>query len=70
MQERYSGLATRVQEVENRAIYIHCHAQELNVALQSACYAVRDIRNVFGTVSSLCNCLEGSAKRHAKIAKI
>ena len=70
MRGRYSGLAARVQEVESRAIYIHCHAHQLNLALQSACCAVRDIRNVLGTVSSLYNFLEGSAKRHAKLAEI
>jgi hypothetical protein len=66
---RYSGLAARVQEVENRAIYIHCHAHQLNLALQSACCAVRDIRNILGTISSLYTFLEGSAKRHAKLMK-
>ena len=67
MRGRYSGLAARVQEVKNRAIYIHCHAHELNLALQSA---VRDVRNVLGRVSSLYTFLEGSAKRHAKLAEI
>ena len=70
MRGRYSGLAARVQEVENRAIYIHCHAHQLNLALQSACCAVRDIRNALGTVSSLYTFLEGSAKRHAKLTEI
>ena len=69
MRGRYSGLAARVQEVESRAIYIHCHAHQLNLALQNACCAVRDIRNVLGAVSSLYNFLEGSAKRHAKLAE-
>ena len=55
MRGRYSGLAARVQEVESRAIYIHCHAHQLNLALQSACCAVRDIGNVLGTVSLLYN---------------
>lgn len=70
MRGRYSGLAARVQEVENRAVYIHCHAHQLNLALQTACCAVKDIRNVLGTVSSLYNFLEGSAKRHAKLAEV
>ena len=70
MRGRYSGLATRVQEIENHAIYIHCHAHQLNLALQSACCAVRDVRNVLGTVSSLYTFLEGSAKRHAKLAEM
>ena len=70
MRGRYSGLAARVQEIESRAIYIHCHAHRLNLALQSACCAVRDIRIVLGTVSSLYNFLESSAKRHAKLAEV
>lgn len=70
MRGRYSGLAARVQEVENRAIYIHCHAYLLNLALQSACCAVKDVRNVLGTVNSLYDFLEGSAKRHAKFTEV
>ena len=70
MRGRYSGLAVRVQEVENRAIYIHCHAHLLNVALQSACCAVKDVGNVLGTVNSLYDFLEGSAKRHAKFTEV
>ena len=37
MRGRYSGLATRVQEVAKMAVYVHCHAHQLNLALQQAC---------------------------------
>ena len=35
MRGKYSGLATRVKELEPRAIYIHCHAHLLNLTLQN-----------------------------------
>lgn len=43
MQGSYSCLSARVQKVENHDIYIHCHAHQLNLALESACCAVRDV---------------------------
>lgn len=47
MRGRYFGLAARVHEVEKGAIYIHCHAHQLNLALQSACCAVIEMSEMF-----------------------
>ena len=70
MRGKYSGLASRVKELEPRAIYIHCHAHLLNLTLQSALSSIRDIRNVLGTVTSLYSYLEASAKRHERFQEI
>ena len=65
MRGRYSGLAARVQEVAKTAVYVHCHAHQLNLALQQACNGLVTVRNELGTVSTLSELLERSAKRHA-----
>ncbi|XP_062521178.1 zinc finger MYM-type protein 1-like [Corticium candelabrum] len=70
MRGRYKGVCTRFQEVEKRALYIHCHAHVLNLTLANACSAVQDIRNVLGVVNSLYKLLEGSAKRHSRFQAI
>ena len=62
MRGKYSGLASRVKELEPRAIYIHCHAHLLNLALQSSLSSIREIRNILGTINSLYSFLEASAK--------
>ena len=64
MRGRYSGLSTRVKEIEPRAIYTHCCAHILNLVLSHACQSIQDIRNAFGIVASIYNFIEGSAKRH------
>ncbi|KAI6657242.1 hypothetical protein LOD99_11146 [Oopsacas minuta] len=64
MRGKYSGLASRVQEEEHRALYIHCHAHQLNLVLCEACMNIREVRNALGTVSTLYSFIEGSAKRH------
>jgi hypothetical protein len=70
MRGKYSGLASRVKELEPRAIYIHCHAHLLNLTLQSSLSSIREIRNFLGTVNSLYSFLEASAKRHERFQEI
>ena len=33
----YKGLATRIKADSDTAIYVHCYAHRLNLALQDAC---------------------------------
>ena len=64
MRGKYSGLASRIQKGEHRALYVHCHAHQLNLVLADACKNIREVRNALGTVSTLYSFIEGSAKRH------
>lgn len=61
---RYSGLSTRIKEIELKAIYTHRYAHILNLVLSHACQSIQDVRNAFGIVASIYNFTEGSAKRH------
>ena len=44
MRGRYSGVATRIKELEPRALYIHCYCHLLNLSLQDCCTANHLIR--------------------------
>ena len=66
MRGRYSGVATRIKELEPRAIYIHCYCHLLNLSLQDSCTSDHLIRNTLGSVNALYDFLEASAKRHSK----
>ena len=64
MRGKYSGLSTKMREVENRALYVHCYAHQLNLTLQHATQPIPQIRNCLGSVQSLYNFIAGSSKRH------
>ena len=63
-------LATRLKEKYPKALYVHCHAHRLNLALADACSSITEIRNALGTVNSLHSYIEASAKRHAVFKNI
>ena len=44
-------------------MYIHCLCHRLNLSLQTACAEILEVRNCLGTVNSLFNFINGSAKR-------
>ena len=70
MRGRYSGVATRIKELEPRAIYIHCYCHLLNLSLQDSCTSDHLIRNTLGSVNALYDFLEASAKRHSKFEAV
>ena len=49
------GLASRVQEVSPLAIYVHCYAHLLNLALQDTLEEIPILRNAIGIIHSLYN---------------
>ena len=69
MRGRYSGVASRIKELEPRALYIHCYCH-LNLSLQDSCTGDHLIRNTLGTVNALYDFLEASAKRHSKFEAV
>ena len=56
-----SGLRTRVQEVEKRAVYVHCRAQD---AMSSS----KEIRDVMALIQDLIAFIRWSPKRLAWFA--
>lgn len=60
-----NGLNVKIKIVAKKALYIHCYAHQLNLALQHSCYQIRKARDCLETLNSLHEFIEGSAKRHA-----
>ena len=59
------GVALRMKECSPLALYVHCYAHRLNLALQDTMTSVEPIRNARGTIQSLYNLIEASPKRHS-----
>ena len=51
----YSEVQARLQKIQPLAIYVHCMAHNLNLALNDCCNSVSEIRNFYGTVEKLYN---------------
>ena len=63
------GVASRMKEC-SLALYVHCYAHRLNLALQDTMTSVEPIRNALGTIQSLYNLIEASQKRHSILKNI
>ena len=59
------GPATRMKECSPLSIYVHCHGQRLNLALQDTMTTIEPLQKGLGVIQSLQNFLEGSRKRNA-----
>ena len=66
----HKGLAARMKETSPFALYIHCYAHLLNLAIQDTMANIEPLRHTLATIQSLYNFLEGSPKRHALFHKI
>ena len=64
------GLATLMKQTSPFAIYVHCYAHRLNLALQDAMSSVECLKNALGTIQSLYNFVGASAKRVATFKDI
>uniref|UniRef100_A0A1X7V0P6 TTF-type domain-containing protein n=1 Tax=Amphimedon queenslandica TaxID=400682 RepID=A0A1X7V0P6_AMPQE len=53
MSGAYSGVKARIQQDNPRAIYIHCHAHQLNLALVDSCRSLSHASDFFSLIESL-----------------
>ena len=63
-----NGLRKREQEIEKRAVYVHCRAHKLNLAVQDAMSSSKEIRDVMALIQDLITFIRGSPKRLAWFA--
>ena len=70
MAGRRAGVATEIKEVKPRALYIHCMAHSLNLAVQDTCRSVTVICEALDTVLELSKILKYSAKKKSILLKI
>jgi hypothetical protein len=61
----YNGLCTRIRDVAPKAIYVHCIAHQLNLALEAVCGSFNELRDAVHNVKALFDFIECSGKRHA-----
>ena len=65
MAGRRIGVATKIKEVEPRALYIHCMGHSLNLAVQVTCRSVTVISEAMDTALELSKIFKYSGKRKA-----
>lgn len=65
-----NGLNVKVREVADKALYVHCYAHQLNLALKHSCDNITKARNCLNTLNALHDFIEGSAKRHCLFQSI
>jgi len=61
------GVQARIRQLNPAAMFVHCHAHNLNRALvNAACDTANlEVRNFFGLVELIFTCVQGSPARHA-----
>jgi hypothetical protein len=64
-----SGVHNGLQKLElaPKAVYIHCYAQRLNLAIEAESNGI-EFSSVISTVQTLYVYIEGSAERHAQFS--
>lgn len=70
MTGRLSGVKTRILQQCNKALFVHCCAHSLNLALQDATRSVNVVRDTLDYVKELNNVIRASAKRYATFERI
>lgn len=70
MRGQYSGVAKRIRDENNLAMYVHCYAHVLNLCLVDVSSAVIAVRNMFGVLNKLHTFIEASSKRHSVFENI
>lgn len=61
-----SGLQKLINDIESRAIYIHCRPHTLNLVVQDALERVIFLKNFIGVIKEMINFIKDSPKRLAE----
>ena len=64
----YSGVQARFQEKQPLAIYVHCMAHNLNLALNDSCDNVNEVKNFYDLMEKLSNSFK-TVRRWATLQK-
>lgn len=62
MSGKFNGVQARLKQLQPLAVYMHCAAHKLNLAIVKAC-SLSSVRNMMGVVSNITNFVRESAKR-------
>ena len=61
-----TGVAKRLQNKFVEALFVHCHAHRLNLALCDSCSCIAECRDTLHLIQQLYAFVERSGKRHAQ----
>jgi hypothetical protein len=67
MSSQEVGVAARMREKSPLALYVHCFAHRLNLALQKGLKNVPKLRDALGTMNTMYSYIERSPKRHGEL---
>lgn len=67
---RHTGVATQIQRVEPKALYIHYMAHSLNLAIQDTCQSIPVMSETFDIVLELSKVFKYSAKKNVMLLKL
>jgi len=68
MSGNFNGVQAIIRKVHPAALYVHCSAHSLNLALSHSC-SIQHIRNCIGTIKSIGNFIKASAMRTELLKK-
>ncbi len=60
-----NGVATKFINMIKTAVYVHCHAHELNLALCDASMQIKDVSDVIDIIENILVFIRRSEKRYA-----
>ncbi|XP_068235844.1 uncharacterized protein [Palaemon carinicauda] len=66
----YNGLQSRLQRLNPKALYVHCHAHSLNLVLVESAKSRTQFVTFFSMVEKLYAFISNSSKRHAAFMEI
>ena len=70
MRGQRTGLRTRVQNENSKALYIHCYAHTLQLAVQDASKLVKVISDALNLAAEVGKLVKNSPKREAAFRKL
>lgn len=70
MKGKRSGLKTLVQNHNPRAVYLHCYAHTLQLAVQDSTKDVRMLSDALGMAAEISKLIKRSPKRDAAFKKL
>ena len=70
MSGRISGVAAQIQQIEPRALYLHCMGHCLTLAVQDTCCSTKVMADTFDTVLELGKVFKYIAKKKAMLLKL
>ena len=70
MKGKRSGLKTKVQAENRKAVYVHCYAHTLQLAVQDSTKIIKGFRDAMDLASEICKLIKNSPKRETELRNL